>query len=277
MTLLAICQIDIELGQISHNLEKVREQIYSASEEGARLVVFPELSLTGYSFDDGAGIDEVALTTDSAQLDMLSQLCRKQQLIAVIGFIEKSATGLYNTAGIFGAGDTIPCYRKVHLPATGVDRYLARGNLGFPTFDLPFARVGINICYDQLFPESARSLAVQEARIVIVPACENQARHEMSDSLIRTRAYENRVFYIWANRVGSENDSFFDGSSRIVDPRGEIVSLAGSFEEEIIYCDVEPSMADDKRAFENGESPEYQHNLFQDRSPQSYLPLVELI
>ncbi|MBU2510161.1 carbon-nitrogen hydrolase family protein [bacterium] len=275
MTLLAICQIDIELGQVSHNLEKVREQIYLASEEGARLVVFPELSLTGYSFENDVGLEAIALTLDSRELDTLSQLCQKQKLTAVIGFIEQSESGLYNTAGVFGSGSTIPCYRKVHLPDMGVDRFLSHGNLGFPVFDLAFARIGINICYDQLFPESARSLAVQGAQIVIVPTCESRSRHEMSDILVRARAYENRVYYVWANRVGSENGSLFDGSSKVIDPLGEIVCLAGNSEEEIIYCEVEPALADDKRAFESRDYPEHQHNLFQDRSPQNYLPIVE--
>lgn len=275
MTILAICQIASELGQLAKNLEKIRALIVEASNEGADLIVFPELCLTGYAFEDEVKLAETVLKAESAAIIGLSELCLSQQTLAVVGFIEQSDLGLFNTAGVFGTIGTLPRYRKVHLPALGVDRFLQRGNLGFPVFELPQFRFGINICYDQRFPESARSVAVQGAQIIIVPTCESQAHQEMNESLVRVRAYENRVFYALANRIGSENGITFSGRSMMVDPYGEILALAGGLEEETIYCEIDPAVADDKTVFSVGGIDEHPPDIFRDRSPESYAALVK--
>ncbi len=274
MSIVAICQIDLELGRLESNLDKARDYIVSAAEERAGLIVFPELTLTGYQFQDDSEIENLAMNQDDDRLNDLNNFCFQHGTMAIIGFIEQEKGCYYNTVAIFGQGPDILRYRKIHLAPLGIDRYMNRGNLGFPVFDTCLGKIGMNICYDQLFPESARSLAVQGAQIIVVPTSEIMAQQEIADIVCRTRAYENRVFYLWANRIGNEQDSIYTGSSRIIDPLGQIVALAGAHEEEIIYCEIEPAVADDKRSFESIEFSDQPHDIFFDRSPQDYHWLV---
>lgn len=155
----------------------------------------------------------------------------------------------------------------------GVDRFLSSGNLGFPTFDAPWGQFGVNICYDQRFPESARIPAIKGAQIIAVPTNEVMASHDISNLLIRARAYENRVFYLWANRVGTEDGMRFTGASQIVDPLGEIVRLASNDDEEILFADLDLSLAEDKGIIV--EAGEYEMDIMKDRAPEYYGELVE--
>jgi len=274
MVAVAVCQMDIRLGEVRSNYEKVMDTLFSAAEEGVRLAVFPELSLTGYLFDEAGEIEALALPAEDPLLLAIDRHCRQLGLLAVVGFIERSGQLCFNTAGIFGLGPDLPRYRKVHLPAIGADRFLSRGDLGFPVYHVPLGRLGINICYDQRFPESARVLALQGAQLLVIPSSETMATHELSSLLIRARAYENRVYCIWANRVGLEKDSAFTGMSQIVDPMGETLCLASSDSEEIVQADLDPETADWKGIVI--QSGQIEMDLFQDRAPEHYRLLTSL-
>lgn len=273
MITVAACQMDILLGNLQVNCEKVLEHIEMAAEQDAELIVFPELTLCGSQFDSFEAVRKNSLELNSEIVSSIDDHCRKLGLIAVIGFIENDDGIFYNTAGIFGLDSQFPRYRKIHLAAFGADQFLTPGNMGFPVFDLSSARIGINICYDQRFPESARALAIQGAQIIVVPTNETMAHEEISDMLIRTRAYENRIFYVWANRVGTEKGSVSTGLSKIVDPMGEIIELASIELEDIIIAEIDVSRADDKEiVIELGET---EMHLINDRVPEYYVALTE--
>ncbi|MFH2132322.1 MAG: carbon-nitrogen hydrolase family protein [bacterium] len=273
MIRIAVCQIDIALGNIQANHEKVTDILSLAAGEGAELVVFPELSLCGYQFDDFETVRKNALAETSPVITSLDDHCRKLGLIAAIGFIENDDGETYNTVGVFGVSGHFPRYRKVHLPAFGADRFLLKGNMGFSVIDLSFVRLGINICYDQRFPESARSLAILGAQLIVVPTSETMAMQEITDVLIKARAYENRVFYAWANRVGTENGSLYTGLSKIVNPWGEVITQASIDQEDIIFAEIDLAIADQKEmVIELGE---VEMDLMKDRMPQYYTAITE--
>ncbi|MBU2644866.1 carbon-nitrogen hydrolase family protein [bacterium] len=273
MIRIALCQIDIALGNIQANHEKVIDILNLAAGEGAELVVFPELSLCGYQFDDVETTRKSALEETSPVITSLDDHCRRLGVIAAIGFIENDDGDIYNTVGVFGVSGHFPRYRKVHLPAFGADRFLLKGNMGFSVIDLSFVRLGINICYDQRFPESARSLAILGAQLIVVPTSETMAMQEITDVLIKARAYENRVFYAWANRVGTENGSLYTGLSKIVNPWGEVITQASSDQEDIIFAEIDLAIADQKEmVIELGE---VEMDLMKDRMPQYYTAITE--
>lgn len=270
----AVCQIEISLGNLQINYEKVMDFLNMAADAGAELAVFPELSLCGYQFDSFQAVEDNSLAETSRIITSIDDHCRQLGLIAVVGFIEDYDGEYYNTACIFGVPGQFPRYRKVHLTAFGTDRFVSSGNLGFSVSDISAFRLGINICYDQRFPESARSLSLLGAQIIVVPTSETMAGEEMIDILIRARAYENRVFYVWANRVGSENGSIYTGSSRIVNPMGEVISLAPSDEEDLIFAEIDTSLADDKGIII--ELGECEMHLMNDRTPEYYGVITEV-
>jgi predicted amidohydrolase len=269
---LAVCQIDIALGEVEGNLGKVLQRLRGAAEVGARLVVFPECSLSGYCLNSREEAEELAVKATGAHWESVIDVCREFTVHCVIGFLEREGENLFNTAGVFGPEGLVGKYRKVHLLVLGVDRFTATGNLGFPVFDLPGAKVGLNICYDQRFPESARLSMLGGAQVIAVPTNFPEGARGVCEILSRARAFENRVFYIVANRVGTERGTTFIGQSQIVDPFGNIVAEAGETEESTIVAEIDPSFADQKRTVNI--PGEYEVDLLGDRRPEKYMGIA---
>jgi len=266
MAIIAICQIDIVHGNPEVNRDRVMHDLRAAEAEGAELAVFPELCLSGYRFELMGDLRSVAMTVDDPVLESVREFCYSCGMTAVVGFIERAGNQYYNTAAALGS--EIMLYRKIHLPTFGADQFVEAGNLGFPVFELPALRIGINICFDQRFPESARALALQGADLIVVPTSETAADHPMLDALTRARAYENRVYYALVNRVGMEFGIAYNGASRIIDPLGNVVSTAGTDVEEILYADIDVALARDKLiTIEPGNG---ELDLLGDRRPEAY-------
>jgi predicted amidohydrolase len=264
----AVCQIDIALGEVEKNLAKVVGRLREASGDGAGLTVFPECSLSGYCLNTREEAEGLAVeATDSLWKPVISA-CGEFGVYCVIGFLERDGESLFNTAGVFGPEGLVGKYRKVHLLVLGVDRFTATGDLGFPVFDLPVGRVGVNICYDQRFPESARLSTLGGAQVVAVPTNFPEGARGVCEILSRARAFENRVFYVVANRAGTERGTTFIGKSQIIDPFGEILALAGGDEEVTVMAEIDTSAADEKRTVNI--PGEYEVDLLRDRRPESY-------
>ena len=267
------CQIDISIGDVDSNCEKVLSYISIAADQGAKLITFPECALTGCCFNSTQEVESGALEITGYHLLRVLELCDKLKVFCILGFIEREGKNLFNTAGLFGPNYYLAKYRKIHLPILGVDRFVQSGNLGFPVFELPIGRIGLNICYDQRFPESARVLMLKGAQLVVVPTNEPDKALDVCNLLTRARAFENRVFYMWVNRVGNERGVTFLGSTQIVDCYGNIIAIAGNSSQEIIYADLELSIADQKKSvFIPGE---YEIDVVKDRIPEYYQNIVK--
>ncbi|MCL7957750.1 MAG: carbon-nitrogen hydrolase family protein [marine benthic group bacterium] len=248
------------------------ESLAAAAAEGARLVVFPEAALTGYLFDDPDEAREGAVDLVSPEIARIEQACRDLGTWCVYGAIERVEGGrIYNAAFLQSPGARRERYRKVHTLCLGVDRYTCPGEEGFRVWDTPIGRIGLHICYDGSFPESARVLKLLGAQIAILPT--NWPDIELKTELVRVRARENHLWYLAVNRVGTERGVAFPGGSVAADPAGRVLAELGARPSSFIV-DIDPVVADANRVVR--EAGIYEYDYIADRRPDAYGPLARL-
>ena len=144
---------------------------------------------------------------------------------------------VFNAAVLAGPDGLVGSYRKVHLPFLGVDRFTTPGNRPFEVFDVAGVRVGILICYDGGFPEAVRELALRNADLVVLPTNWPPGAETMAEYAVNTRAMENAIYFLAANRVGKERGFRFIGTSRICDPAGNTLAGANGQDECVIRAE----------------------------------------
>ncbi len=251
------------------NLKKVEAWIDQVS---AEVVVFPECSLTGYALS-AAEAAALAEPIPGPRTDRLALACRRSGRIAAVGTIEADEEGhCFNTMVLIGPRGVLGSYRKTHLPFLGVDRYLAAGDSLGPPIPTTVGRLGLLICYDLRLPEPARVLAVAGAQVIVLSTAWPASARLYPEFLARSRAAENGVYLVAANRIGVERGTQYLGRSLIVGPDGEVLAEATSDREEVLVADVDPSRSDrKKRVFTPGE---YELDLFEDRRPELYATLI---
>jgi predicted amidohydrolase len=257
---LAFHQFCPERGDPERNAGRIREVLAGADLD---LVVLPELALSGYLFRDRAEALGLADPVPGRSTEALAECCARGGFHLVCGIAERDGDRLYNTAVLVGPGGLVGRYRKVHL--FRFERGIFdRGDSEFEVFEVGGARVGMLVCFDWIFPEAARSLALAGADVIAHPS--NLVLPFAQDALV-TRCLENRVYWVLANRTGAESqgdlDLAFTGCSRIGGPDGSILAEAGPEADVLGIADVDTSRARDKRA-----TPE--NDLFEDRHPHLY-------
>jgi predicted amidohydrolase len=241
-------QMDCRIGEKSKNLESMERWAREAAARGAKLVVFPECALTGYCFEDAAEAWALAETVPGPATEAMSRVARDLDLLVVFGLIELSGERFFNSLALVGPGGLAgESYRKVHLPFLGLDRFASPGDRPFRVHHTPIGRIGLNICYDAGFPESSRVLALGGADLIALPTNWPPGAEEFAEHGIPTRALENHVYYLAVNRVGEERGFRFIGRSRIADPLGRTLAVAGPSEEEVLLAEIEPERARQKR------------------------------
>ena len=241
---LAFVQFSPSFGEVSENLTQA---LTLADGVEAELYVFPELFSSGYQFKDRDELRELAEpVTGGPTVERLADWCRGRGAFACAGLPEADGDTLYNSAVLIGPDGLRGVYRKVHLFWREKDFFDAGLEDGFEVYDIGFARVGIMICFDWIFPEVARILALRGAQVILHPA--NLVLPNCPAAMV-TRCLENRVFAVTANRVGEESrwdaPMTFIGQSQIVNPRGEVL-LRLDDEEAAVSIDVNQAEADDK-------------------------------
>jgi predicted amidohydrolase len=271
-------QTDPGLGQPEANAEQIRDRMSDAASAGARLVVFPEAALTGYVFDSRDQALDGAIEAESESVRRVRDGSRELGVWSVFGAIERVSVAsgsnrhlLYNTAFLSAPSGELHRYRKVHTLCLGVDRFTTPGDEGFRVWELPFGRIGINICYDGSFPESARALKLLGAQLIVLPT--NWPDLYLKTEQIRLRALENHVNYIAVNRVGTECGVVFPGGSVAAGPRGELLAEGGS-EPLSIMVEMDLLSADANRVVQSPGS--YEFDYLADRRPNAYAPLREM-
>ena len=268
----ACVQIDCTLGDPEANLAAVLDSLIAAAGRGARLVIFPECILSGYCFRAKAEAWEQAQTLPGPASDALSAACRRLGVFSVVGLLERAKGGdLYNSCMLLGPDGLLAVYRKIHLPFLGVDRFVTPGDKPFAVQDLGGLRVGMNICYDGTFPESARVLALLGADLVVLPT--NWPTGALGTlKLTEARALENHVYYAAVNRIGEERGFRFVGRSRVVGPDGEVMTSAAADHAEILFAEIDPALARAKRVVKI--PGEHEIDRINDRRPEMYGVLV---
>lgn len=242
-------QMDCQLGEKAANLRAIRERLNTAASQGARLIVFPECVLTGYCFESKEEAWPLGEPIPGPSTLALAEDCARLGVWAAIGMLEQRAedAALFNACALIGPRGQIHVYRKIHLPFLGVDRFTTPGDRPFEVHDLGGLRVGMTICYDGSFPESARCLMLQGADLVILPTNWPTGAISTVKYLIQARALENSIYFLAVNRVGTECGFRFIGQSRAVNVNGELLAQAGETEEATILAEIDPAKARAKR------------------------------
>jgi predicted amidohydrolase len=267
MIRIAVVQFAPVFANPRENVALITHHIASCAQQGANLVVFPEASLTGYCFSSPEEAREAAVPLESPYLRQIEEACSQTGCGAIVGFAERNNEHLYNSAVFYSSSGLLGVYRKTHLPLLGLDRFAQRGNCLEP-FDSPYGKVGILICFDNRFPESARTLALKGAEILCLPTNWPQTAEKNSDWVCPTRAMENRVFFVAANRVGEEKGFRFVGRSKIISPAGEVLASADHTEEALLFADIDPAEARSKHVVIR--PSEYELDLWGERRPDLY-------
>ena len=269
----AAVQMELRIGEKRANLEALEARAREAAALGARLAVFPECTLTGYAFDDPAGARALAEPVPGPSTEAVARLARELGMHIAFGLIEAAGPGFFNAAVLVGPGGLLGSYRKVHLPWIGLDRFALPGDRPFEVLDTPLGRIGLNICYDGGFPESARVLALLGADLIVLPTSWPAGAETLAEHSVPTRALENHVYYIAADRVGEERGTRYVGRSRIADPLGRTLAVASADREEVLVAEIEPARARAKRVVRVAGKNEV--DRIGHRRPEFYGPIAE--
>jgi predicted amidohydrolase len=266
-------QMDVSLGQVDANLEKMASFLKRTARDGAVLTVFPECAATGYCFNDFDEAKSVASTIPGPVTDTMVRACKSSGSYAVFGMIEIDGSRLFNVAVLVGPSGLVGSYRKIHLPFLGLDQLSTPGDRPFAVHDAGGLRVGMNICYDAAFPESARCLALLGADVIVLPTNWPPGSECTAACCINARALENGVYYLAVNRVGTERGFRFIGQSRACDPWGNSLATASGNGEEVLYLDVDVARARNKHYVRV--PGQHEIDRFADRRPEMYTSLIE--
>ena len=269
MVRIACCQLAPSVERPDRNSAMLREAIGGAIDAGARIVVVPELSNSGYVFESVDEARAAAVARDDDLLRGWAQEAARGDAIVIGGFAELGADGtLYNSVALVDRDGVQAAYRKLHL----WDReslWFAPGDEAAPVVDTRHGRIGLAVCYDIEFPELTRSLALRGAELIALPA--NWPRDDrppdgrpVLHSLAAMTAYFNKVFVAVCDRCGVERGAEFEGGSVIAGPDGAL--QAGPVIErgvETIAADCDLGLARDKRTSDSNDA-------FADRRPDRY-------
>jgi NAD+ synthase (glutamine-hydrolysing) len=266
---LALCQLNATVGDIAGNAARIRAGIDAAVQAGARIVLFPELALTGYPPEDlllrGHFLDDVG-----GALHELAEHTSATDVVAIVGFPERAegplgspsrrplekdaghpgprnrgpAVRVYNAAAVLRGGAVAEIYRKVHLPNYGVfdeQRYFEAGATG-TVIEVAGHRVGLTVCEDLWVPgpPASEEAAAGASLIVNISASPYHAGKGLErERLFAQRAREDRAHIAFCGMVGGQDELIFDGHSFVLDPTGATIARAAQFEEELLICEVE--------------------------------------
>jgi 5-aminopentanamidase len=268
-------QIDVAWGDPKTNLARIQSVMEKNSREGVLLTVFPECAVSGYCFDSLEEARPFASPIPGPATDELVAIAQKSGSYLVAGMLESDGDRIFNAAVLVGPNGLIGSYRKIHLPYLGIDRFATPGDRPFRVFEVGPLRVGMHICYDGSFPESARVMAVQGADLIVLPTNWPPKSECAAAHLANVRAHENNIYYLCVNRVGEERGFAFIGGSKICDPSGETIAEAPGTQEQIMVATIDVERARRKRLIRVPGLHEI--NRIADRRPEMYQPLVEPI
>jgi predicted amidohydrolase len=233
----AAAQIDCALGDPAANVRTMRNFAERARSAGAELVVFPEMSDTGYAM---SVIRDQATSWNEGAVPVLQEIARNLSIAIIAGVSEREGDVIYNTQVVIDAtGAIIGKYRKTHLfaPIEEDKCFVPGGELVSVALD-PMT-IGLTICYDLRFPEIYRALAVEQgAHTFVVSSAWPFPRMEHLRVLATARAIENQSYVVLANRVGRDDGVPFCGSSAVIDPYGSLMAAASADREELIVADL---------------------------------------
>jgi NAD+ synthase (glutamine-hydrolysing) len=237
---IALAQVNPSVGDLEGNTRLIVEWIGRARDQGADLVVFPELALPGYPPEDLL-LKPSFIQANLRQLDEV--VAASKGLAVVCGFVDLDGD-IYNAAAFAHDGELRGVYHKVYLPNYGVfdeERYFQRGRR-CPVFEYAGIKIGVTICEDAWYPAGPVSLQAQmgaELLVNINGSPYHRGKRRQRETMVATRAMDSRAFMAWVNTVGGQDELVFDGNSVVFDPEGELIAHAASFAEEMLVADID--------------------------------------
>jgi len=254
----------------AENLERAGDKIREASKRGAQIVCMHELFLGEYFCrKEDPALFDLAQAVPGPATEALAKIAKKNKVAIVASLFERRAAGIYhNTCAVLDADGTfLGKYRKMHIPDDPLyyeKFYFTPGDLGFPNFDTRYGRIGVQICWDQWYPEGSRAVALQGAQVIFYPTSIGWHPAEKKEfgsaqldawrTIQRSHAIANGVYVAVVNRAGFEGNPKagdtgleFWGNSFVADPFGEVVAEASNDKEEILVVECDPAKSEDTR------------------------------
>lgn len=267
----AVIQFEPELGKKEQNIQRLLAMAEEAACRGAKLIVMPEMATTGYGFTSREEIAPYVETIPGETVRIFGALAQKYRCYLVCGIPEVDfSTGIYyNSAFLIGpSGVVIGHYRKTHQFFLE-NRWAKDGDLGVPVFDTELGRISILICMDAMYFETARLAALKDADVIVFLTNwvgDRDSDINLAEKVWRSRAMENRVFFLAANRWGTEKGFSFTGHSMMINPAGEILCQGGK-NDWIGYAEIDLEQSADKQV-------DFLGNVMIKRRPPLYQNLV---
>ena len=274
---------------VSENIHKAEQLVRKAAEQGAQIILLPELFERPYFCQERQYdfYDYATAVVDNPAVRHFQPIAKELAVAMPISFYEKDGTRLFNSIAMLDAdGSVLGVYRKTHIPDDHYYQekfYFTPGNTGFKVWDTRYGKVGVGICWDQWFPEAARAMALQGAEILLYPTAIGSEPILETDSMPHWRrcmqghAGSNLLPVVAANRIGVEtvapcaenggqqSSLNFYGSSFITDNTGAIITEAGRTEEVVLTASFDlDGYAKDRMSW----------GLFRDRRPEMYNEIV---
>ena len=269
---------------VKENIDKAEKMVREAAKNGAKIILLPELFERQY-FCQERRYDYYSFAKPVEENDAvlrLTEVSKELSVVIPVSIYERDKTTLYNTVVMLDCGKNLGIYRKTHIPDDHFYQekfYFTPGNTGFKVFETSYGRVGIGICWDQWFPETARSLALLGADIILYPTAIGSEPILGMDSsghwqrTMQGQSAANIIPVVAANRIGHEEvspceeNSFqessldFYGTSFLTNETGEVIVQADKTSENILYAEYD---------FDNLKNVRLEWGMFRDRRPEMY-------
>ncbi|MCV6636726.1 N-carbamoylputrescine amidase [Candidatus Albibeggiatoa sp. nov. NOAA] len=266
----------------SENLDRAEQLIRDAAQQGGQIILIQELFATPYfcKDQDVKYFDWAHRVEQHPFLDRFSQLAKELKVVLPISFFERANNAYFNSVMMIDAdGQQLGVYRKTHIPdGAGYQEkfYFCQGDTGFKVWQTAYGKIGVGICWDQWFPESARAMAIQGAELLFYPTAIGSEPENNIDSAghwqrtMQGHAAANIMPLICSNRIGKEVgescELTFYGSSFICNETGEVVTQANRNDETVLMAEFD---LDAIQTLRN------EWSVFRDRCPDKYLPLLD--
>lgn len=247
----------------SANSKRAEEAVRAAAARGAELVCLPELFRTRYFPQvESADCFDLAEPVPGPTTERMAALAGELGIVLIVPLFERRAAGVYHNSAVIldSDGSTAGVYRKMHVPDDPLffeKYYFTPGDGSFAAYPTSLGRIGVQLCWDQWFPEAARLAALDGAQILLYPTAigwldgedgeENRAQQDSWLTVQRGHAIANGVFVAAANRVGREDALTFYGSSFVCDPQGRVLARASEHEEDLLVVDCDLARIEEQR------------------------------
>lgn len=252
------------------NLKKTVQLVEMAAERGAKMVCLQELFHTiWFPKEVNSSYFQMAEKVDDEAISTMRELAKRVEALIIVPFFEESDGKYYNSAAILENDGTLAgVYRKVHVPQIPLyeEQSYFQGGDDFPVFDTSIGKVGIQICWDNFYPEGARILALKGAQIIMAPTAAAFASQERWKTVLSANAITNGLFVLRVNRVGDEEKHNFYGESFCVDPLGKMMGEPSGAKDGLFEVEVDLSLS---------EKIKHDYPYIKFRKPGSYSCLTE--